>query len=122
MTKSEHEGQDMNSPGRVHPLYRAVPQLGRLRDDVLFGDVWEQAELSPRDRSLVTCAVLASNGNGEELTNHLKRAVDNGVTVDELRGLVVQVAFYAGWPAGLCAAKAGLELFTESAGDTGDDN
>ena len=41
-------------------VYQLVPELGRLRDDVLFGDVWEQPELKLRDRSIVTCAVLAA--------------------------------------------------------------
>ncbi|MEU6647338.1 carboxymuconolactone decarboxylase family protein [Saccharomonospora sp. NPDC046836] len=105
----------MNTPSG-NPVYTAVPQLGRLRDEVLFGDVWEQPELSARDRSLVTCAVLAARGRSDELRVHLRRAVDNGVTVDELRGLVVQVAFYAGWPYGVGAAQAGLELFGGDAG------
>ena len=47
-------------------------------------------------RSVVTCSVLAVLGKTEELKVHLGRAVDNGVTVDELRGLIVQVAMYAG--------------------------
>ena len=38
--------------------YELIPQLGKLRDEVLFGDVWEQPELSKRDRSLATVAVL----------------------------------------------------------------
>ena len=41
-------------------VYGLIPQLGKLRDEVLFGDVWEQPELSKRDRSLVTCSVLAA--------------------------------------------------------------
>ena len=92
-------------------VYEAVPQFGRLRDDVLYNDVWKQPELSPRDRSLVTCSVLAALGKNAELEHHMKLAVENGVTVDELRGLVVQVAFYAGWPCGVNAAKAGMPLF-----------
>ena len=39
-------------------VYDSFPQLGRLRDEVLFGDVWEQPELSKRDRSLITVATL----------------------------------------------------------------
>lgn len=96
-----------------NPAYAAVPALGRLRDDVLFGDVWQQPELSPRDRSLVTCAVLAARGRGAELAVHMQRAVQNGVTPDELRGMVVQVAFYAGWPYGVGAAQAGMPVFTD---------
>ena len=98
----------------VHPVYAAVPQFGRLRDDVLFGDVWEQPELGLRDRSLVTCAILAATGKTDELVSHLKRAVSNGVTVDELRGMIVQVAFYAGWPCAFGAVNANLDLFEGS--------
>ena len=51
-----------------------APKLAQLTDDVLFGDVWERAELSSRDRSLVTVAALIANGNTEQLTGHLSRA------------------------------------------------
>jgi 4-carboxymuconolactone decarboxylase len=87
-------------------IYDAIPQLGRLRDQVLFGDVWEQAELGKRDRSLVTCAVLATLGRDNELAHHVERAIANGVTLDELRGMAVQLAFYAGWPAGIALGRA----------------
>ena len=63
-----------------------------------------------RDRSLVTCSVLAALGKLDELKVHMARAVENGVTLDELRGLIMQVTFYAGWPAGLTAGKAALPL------------
>lgn len=91
--------------------YDAVPQLRRLRDDVLYGDVWQQPELEARDRSLVTCAILAAQGKTNELEHHMGVAIENGVSADELRGLVVQVAFYAGWPAGINTAKAGMAVF-----------
>lgn len=92
-------------------LYEAIPQLGRLREDVLYGDVWKQPELTARDRSLVTCSVLAALGKSDELKHHIQRAVDNGVTADELRGMVVQVGFYAGWPCAVSAGRAGLPIF-----------
>ncbi len=47
-----------------------APKLAELTDDVLFGDVWERADLSKRDRSLVTVAALIANGNTEQLTGH----------------------------------------------------
>ena len=68
--------------------YEVVPQLGKLRDDVLFGDVWEQPELSKRDRSLVTISVLTALYRTDELRGHMKRALDNGVTQDEIRGMI----------------------------------
>lgn len=95
-------------------LYAAVPELGRLREEVLFGDVWKQKEMSPRDRSIVTCSVLATLGRLDELNAHFRRAVENGVSKDEIRGLIVQVAFYAGWPAGVGAIKAALALLEEN--------
>lgn len=91
-------------------VYKAVPQLGRIREQVLLSDVWKQPELSYRDRILVTCSVLAARGNFDELKVWMGRGVENGITLDELRGLVVQVTFYAGWPAGLGAGKAALDL------------
>ncbi len=86
------------------PVYELVPQLGKLRNEVVFGDVWEQPELSRRDRSLVTCALLAALYRTEELGLHMQRALDNGVTHDELRGVITHIAFYAGWP---CAVNGG---------------
>jgi 4-carboxymuconolactone decarboxylase len=106
----------MSVPASSNPVYAAVPQLGRLREEVLFGDVWLQPEMSQRDRSVVTCSVLAALGKTEELKVHLARAVDNGVTVDELRGLIVQVAMYAGWPCAVGATRAGLEILHEGGG------
>ncbi len=89
-------------------VYDAIPELGRLRNEVLFGQVWPNPDLAQRDRSLVTCTALAVLGRDEELAIHVKRAVDNGVTADELRGMAVHLAFYAGWPAGIALGKAAL--------------
>ncbi len=86
-------------------VYKLIPQLGKLRDEVLFGDVWEQPELSKRDRSLVTCSVLAALYRTPELEGHLQRAVENGVTIDELKGMITQVAFYSGWPTAVNAGR-----------------
>ena len=90
-------------------VYKAVPQLARIREEVLLGDVWKQPEMSVRDRILVTCGVLAATGKFDELKVWMSRGVENGITPDELRGLIVQVTFYAGWPAGLGAGKAALD-------------
>jgi 4-carboxymuconolactone decarboxylase len=96
-------------------IYEQVPQLARIRKDVLLGDVWKQPELAFRDRILVTLGVLAAGGKVEEMKAWMARGVEAGITLDELRGLVVQVTFYAGWPAGLAAGRAALDLF--EAGD-----
>jgi 4-carboxymuconolactone decarboxylase len=91
--------------------YDLIPQLGKLRDEVLFGDVWEQPELSKRDRSLATVAVLIALYRTEELKGHMAHAVTNGVTKEELFGLITHLAFYSGWPTAVNAGRVALEVF-----------
>jgi 4-carboxymuconolactone decarboxylase len=88
-----------------------APKLAQLTDDVLFGDIWERAELSPRDRSLVTVAALIANGNTEQLTGHLSRAKQNGLSETELAEVIIHLAFYAGWPRAMSAVKIAREVF-----------
>ena len=90
-----------------------APKLAQLTDDVLFGDVWERAELSPRDRSLVTVAALIANGNTEQLTGHLKRAKQNGLSESELAEVIIHLAFYAGWPRAMSAVKVARSVFEQ---------
>src|SRR5881394_153575 len=67
-------------------VYEFIPKLGKLRDEVLFGDVWEHPDLSKRDRSLITVAMLAALYRTDEMRGHMQRALDNGVTETELKG------------------------------------
>src|SRR3989337_3169840 len=91
--------------------YDFVPKLGELRDSVLCGDIWERPQLSKRDRSMITVAVLAALYRGEELRGHIARALDNGVTREEISELITHVAFYSGWPTGVNAARLAKEAF-----------
>lgn len=61
-----------------------APKLAELTDDVLFADVWNRPQLSARDRSLITVSVLTAAGNTEQLGFRLGRALENGVTNEEL--------------------------------------
>ena len=90
--------------------YDLIPQLGKLRDEVLFGDVWEQPELSKRDRSLATVAVLIAMYRTQEFKGHMVRAIENGVTKEELYGLITHLAFYSGWPTAVNAGRVALEV------------
>ncbi len=89
-----------------------APKLVELTDDVLFGDVWARPELSPRDRSLVTCAALVTNGSIEQLRGHLGIARRNGLTETELKEMIIHLAFYAGWPRAMSAITLAKQLFT----------
>jgi 4-carboxymuconolactone decarboxylase len=59
--------------------------------------------LSPRDRSLVTVAALVSLYRTDQLGSHLRRALDNGLSKDELVHAITHLAFYAGWPNAMTA-------------------
>jgi 4-carboxymuconolactone decarboxylase len=92
-----------------------APHLAELTDKVLFGDVWENSALSPRDRSLVTITSLISLYRINELPFHLKRALANGITKDEIIGTITHLAFYAGWPAAMTALQIARKVFAEAA-------
>jgi 4-carboxymuconolactone decarboxylase len=88
-----------------------VPKLVALTDEVLFGDVWERTELSPRDRSLITVAALIAGGNSEQLPFHLGKAKENGLTETELKEVITHLAFYAGWPKAMSALTVAKQVF-----------
>lgn len=85
------------------PIREHAPKLADLTDDVLFAEVWERPELSPRDRSLITVAALIALGRDAQLKSHMGRALHNGVSREELAEVATHLAFYAGWPAGMSA-------------------
>ena len=97
------------------PYADVAPKLDAITQQVLFGDVWERPGLSKRDRSLITVAALVANYRTNELPFHLKRALENGVTKDELVELITHLAFYAGWPPASTAVGIARQVFAESA-------
>ena len=80
-----------------------APKMVSLTDEVLFGDIWERAELSPRDRSLITVAALIATGSTDRLPGHLATAQANGLTETEPKEVITHLAFYAGWPKAMSA-------------------
>jgi 4-carboxymuconolactone decarboxylase len=88
-----------------------APKLVSLTDDILFGDVWERKELTPRDRSLITVAALIAGGNSEQLPFHLNKAKENGLTETELKEVITHLAFYAGWPKAMSAITVAKQVF-----------
>jgi 4-carboxymuconolactone decarboxylase len=92
------------------PLAEFAPKLVELTEKVLFADVWERPQLSKRDRSLITCAALVALGKTEQMNFHFPRALENGVTEQELVELITHLAFYAGWPAAISAATKAKDL------------
>ena len=91
-----------------------APHLAEITDKVLFGDVWANRALSPRDRSLVTITSLISLYRTNELPFHMKRALENGVTQDEIIAAITHLAFYAGWPPAMTAVQVARKVFDEA--------
>ena len=96
-----------------NPMRDTAPALADYTENVLFGDVWERPGLSPRDRSLITVATLVALYRTNELPFHLKRALDNGISRDELVEAITHLAFYSGWPTAATAVAIAQRVFAE---------
>lgn len=92
---------------RITPF---VPKLVELTGGMLYGDIWERPGLSKRDRSLITVAALVAMNRPDQLAAHVERALNNGVTKDELSEIITHLTLYAGWPAGMSAAHVALDV------------
>ena len=107
----------MSKPPASNPARDAVrsfvPQLIDLTEKVVYGDVWERPGLSKRDRSLITCAALVAMNRTEQLKGHVARAIDNGVTKDEIVEVITHMAFYSGWPTAMSAANVAKAVLEE---------
>jgi 4-carboxymuconolactone decarboxylase len=88
-----------------------APKLADLSANVLFGDVWERPGLSKRDRSLITVASLIALYRTEQLRGHIRRALDNGVTKEEIGEVITHMAFYGGWPTAANAVQVAKQVF-----------
>jgi 4-carboxymuconolactone decarboxylase len=74
-----------------------APKFTELTNNVVFDNLWRRSDLSVRDRSLVTLAALAGMGDDELLDFYLSRAVESGLTRDQIAEAFTHLAFYAGW-------------------------
>ncbi len=91
-----------------------APKFTELTDHILFDDVWERAGLSKRDRSLITVAALMALNRTQQLDFHLKLALQNGLTKDELIEAITHLAFYSGWPTAMSALILAKDIFKEN--------
>jgi 4-carboxymuconolactone decarboxylase len=92
-------------------MQEVSPKLADLSANVLFGDVWERPGLSKRDRSLITVASLIALYRTDQLRGHIRRALDNGVTKDEISEVITHMAFYGGWPTAANAVQVAKQVF-----------
>ena len=98
------------SPARER-IRGTVPKLAEISDTLIYGEVWERPQLSKRDRSLITVAALMAMGREAQLEGHMARALQNGVTKDEISEVITHLAFYSGWPTAMTAALVAKGVF-----------
>lgn len=100
-------------------LEEFAPQFAALNDDVLFGEVWARENiLSLKVRSIITITALISKGIiDSSLSYHLKNALDNGVSKQEIVEILTQLAFYAGWPNVWPAMRMAKEIYADDKDD-----
>lgn len=90
----------------------AAPYLDSIIDGLL-ADTWERSPLSPRERTLITVAVMQALYSTEELRAQMERALDSGITPDELSELIAHVTLYAGFPMGVNGSRTAGQLYNE---------
>ena len=75
-----------------------------------WGNVWQRPGLDLRSRSLITVAMLAAMGKQHELKGHVRGALNNGVTADELREVMLHASIYCGLPTAIEAFRTVAEV------------
>ncbi len=88
-----------------------APGLVENTTDLLFRDLWLRPALTARDRSLVTVSALIAAGHVAQITYHLGRAMDNGLTQPQASEVLTHIAFYAGWPCAFSALPIVKDVF-----------
>jgi 4-carboxymuconolactone decarboxylase len=88
--------------------------LQRLINQYAYGEIWGRQALSRKTRSLLVLAMMCAANRPHELRIHLRGAITNGCTKDEIREVLLQVAIYCGIPASLDAHNMALEVFAEA--------
>ena len=90
------------------------PMFAHLNDDVLFGEVWNDATLSLKTRSLLTVTALMAQGiTDSSLQHHLQNAKNNGVTKEEIAAVITHVTMYSGWPKGWAVFRLAKDIWND---------
>lgn len=96
---------------------RFTKPLQTLVTEYCWGDIWQREGLSLRERSLINLAMISVLNRPHELELHLRGALNNGVTPEEIREVLLQVAIYAGVPASIDAFRVASRVLAEAGVD-----
>ena len=87
--------------------------MQELSTEYCWGYVWTRPGLKLRERSLINIAMISALNRPNELKLHVKASLNNGVTREEIREVLLQVAVYCGVPAGIDSVRIAREAFAE---------
>ncbi len=87
-----------------------------------WGSVWSRPDWTPRERSMVTIALLAALGHDSEVAMHVRASANTGASRDDIREALLHVAIYAGAPAANCAFAIAKRIFAEMDAEGGRDD
>jgi len=115
--------REMFGPAGAEEKLAKATDLTRAFEELVtkycFGEIWAQPDLDRKTRSLITLAILAALGKPNEFKVHVLGAINNGVTVEQIRAVIMHTAVYAGIPAGVGAFGAAAEMLAQIDGRRG---
>lgn len=92
-----------------------APKFAHYNDDILFGENWNDDSIDLKTRCIITVVALMSSGiTDNSLKYHLENAKKNGVTKEEMAGIITHVAFYVGWPNGWSVFNLAKEIYKDN--------
>ena len=95
-------------------LGELAPKFAHYNDDILFGENWNNPSVDVKTRCIITVVALMSSGiTDNSLRYHLENAKKNGVSKEEMVGIITHVAFYVGWPKGWAVFNLAKEVYQD---------
>lgn len=91
-----------------------APSFAHYNDDVLFGENWNDVSIDLKTRCIITVVSLISSGiTDNSLKYHMENAKKNGVTKEEMAGIITHISFYVGWPKAWAAFNLAKEIYKD---------
>ena len=87
--------------------------MQELTTEYCWGTIWARPGLTRRERSMINLAMLSALNRPEELAIHVRGAIQNGVTPEEIKEIFLQVAIYCGVPTGIESFRVGRKMLSE---------
>ena len=92
-----------------------APNFAHYNDDILFGENWNDPSFDIKTRCIITVVALMSSGiTDNSLKYHLENAKKNGVSREEMVGIITHTAFYVGWPKGWAVFNLAKDIYNDN--------